>query len=264
MPKAKPGDDQDADERLQWHRVQGVRVKKGAAPLGSPDMSESVERLALILEPVRHLTYWHLARMVKAPSRVPPLLDLVTDEFSPVVAALQYLSAYLAGKSRRWTLILASAKCNDIAEFVALHPENARKHRRLGILVSTWIRERHQRPADELFFVGVADKRLREERRNILDQTFFCDTAMLLTGGIAETTARYDYSSRAVELHIVETGPLHILRLERTLNWRPRMQTRKEQTQRYCRLVLDIVSRRVHTGRNAECEQGRPRGMSQG
>ena len=36
------------DERLQWHRLQGVRVKKGQGLLNSDEKGDSLERLAVV------------------------------------------------------------------------------------------------------------------------------------------------------------------------------------------------------------------------
>lgn len=134
---------------LNWRKVRGSRVRVGGSFLQSDQYRVDVVALAVAIEPCRFLTYFFLAacREVRAPSSLPSLCVLAAPARSPIVVALQYLSALLAGRSSRLVLLFAGAGCDDLESWCQRRQRDAKLLRQLVLVVSGWVYYRHHRLA---------------------------------------------------------------------------------------------------------------------
>ena len=131
-------------QHLNWHAVQGSRMKAGRGLYDDPTLIAFLIILAIALEALQFLTAWLIVRGRSAyDARAnPPLFDMVNDDFSPVVVLRQYLAGLLAGSGSRLQLLFRRAQCASIRQLIINKPEWAAMLRRVFLNIDAWIYKR--------------------------------------------------------------------------------------------------------------------------
>lgn len=123
------------------------------------------------------LTYFFLAacREVRAPTELPGLCTIAAQDRSPIVVALQYLSALLAGRSSRLVLLWLPAGCSGVDEWCEKYPRDAKLVRHLALIVSAWVYHRHHRVAMSFPFrlAALGIPGLAASNREVVAEQFF-------------------------------------------------------------------------------------------
>lgn len=159
--------DHDHEEMVGWkdtfRKIRGTRAKKIRARSQCRATRVQILIMTLVLEPVKHLTYYFLrcSKDVQH-TEVGCMLDLASAETSPVWQALQQVSALLARTTSRLVLLWGSLGLRSELEWLATCPTVVASLRRAAIHVAAWLHERHHRPCavDLPFRLGqLADER---------------------------------------------------------------------------------------------------------
>ena len=104
------------EHEMTFHQVQGKYLQRARSVISDNSLHTMMVTLLLliVMEPVRYLSIWFVSNgtghwVQSGPDDYPPLLNLVTPRFSPLSAALQYLSSLLLETSAPRRLRLASS-----------------------------------------------------------------------------------------------------------------------------------------------------------
>ena len=108
------GDGEGLVEDFDWHQVRSKRATFIHGCL-TEVVTMSITIMCVVLEPLRHLTFWFLrrgstfrrVRRQQLGGAPPPVCDLVSLQRSPATRVLQFYSMALAGKAKRLRLIWA-------------------------------------------------------------------------------------------------------------------------------------------------------------
>ncbi len=111
-----PGEDvEGADpayvQEVAWHRVAGDRSAVAERTLGDDGNGVRIVCLALALEPLRCLTSCFMRRSSasfrtrRPTNNIPPVCSTVSDEFSPTVLVMTYMSWLMYGLAPRLILV---------------------------------------------------------------------------------------------------------------------------------------------------------------
>ena len=105
--QAKEGMESALMQEINWHAVQGKRMKNGKEFMENDEKQFLIVALALVVEPLRWLTKWLMikSRLVKKPGSVPALCSWVFGPTSPIVIVRQYYSLMLSGNAPRLRLL---------------------------------------------------------------------------------------------------------------------------------------------------------------
>ena len=145
----------------------------------------------MVDEPVRFLTFQFLRDTSAASvASAPLILDVANKLFSPIRAALQYLSSLLHSDNGRLRLIYEGQGFESVGDWeVEAEPAQLRLLRRMVLLVSSWIQARHQDRLGEPPFslVGLVDSRLTSGDREALLQHWDGSNGCCLRPGLART-----------------------------------------------------------------------------
>ena len=138
-------DESDWREEVSWEEVAGKRCSRARGLLECQKSMAVLFVLAVVLEPLRHLTSWFLTvgHANIDYQRRPPLVSLVEPSKSPITKAQQYLGSLLDGKAARLELVYFSLGCNSLVDMKAKHPELSLFMRRILLTASSWIERRH-------------------------------------------------------------------------------------------------------------------------
>ena len=195
------GTDEYADS-MDYHRVNGKRMKQGEIFLEDKTMMIYVVILVVVQEVLQFYTWWLIvagrsAIDVSAPL---PIFDLVHDAFSPLVLARQYLSSILRGKSSRLKLIFLKCGCASIAELHVEQPATIAALRRAALTCDGWLYRKHYKPLRGYPWklASIADKRLPRAFRRALAVEFLSDCDMCMD--------KY-FSRRFRNTHLVDVTP---------------------------------------------------------
>ena len=84
--------DKSGGQEVNYHKINDIRMKGGGEMLNSQEMQGELSNLCLALESLQYYTHWLLivGRTAVDHDTVPPLLELVNWQYSPLVAK-QYL-----------------------------------------------------------------------------------------------------------------------------------------------------------------------------
>ena len=99
--------------------------------------------LGLVDEPLRFLTVEFCSSAPDVMTDHPLLMDLVNKQFSPVLAALQYLASLLFADSARLSLLVGWSNCRSLEHWENVRSAQVRQLRRMVLLVSSWLQRRH-------------------------------------------------------------------------------------------------------------------------
>lgn len=149
----------------------------------------AVVSLALVMEPLRTLTYYFLkhSRERVRPNAIPALCNLVSGDRSIVLHCLQYLSAVVRGSSPRMVLLFRVAGHDSFADFRNHCPEQAARFDRAALLVACWIHERHQRRFESypMRLARLGDHRLSATAKTKEAEVLLCTPRCCLPWGMA-------------------------------------------------------------------------------
>lgn len=131
-------------EHLSWHELRGVRVQRSLTFLSGRFVAARLTIFALVLEPVRFLTAWALAKSKDFPDPCahPALLDVVSEQHSPATVALQNLASFVDGSSSRLKLLLAVLGVDSFDTLNETLPEWASLLRVVAFTAIAWVRRR--------------------------------------------------------------------------------------------------------------------------
>ena len=166
-------------QEVNWSAVAGSRASRAGSLITQVSTPTVLLIFAIVLEPIQaYLTPWFLAasratkRKMRSSWTHPPLLDLVSPEYSPVVRVLQYWSAMLqSGEAERLQLVYLRGH----RSFEAWAADNADhlKMLRVGVSVAaSWLHRRFQVKFPFLA-AACADSRLSRQRREEVSAKFF-------------------------------------------------------------------------------------------
>ena len=115
--------------------------------LQDADQLERLVVLALVLEPLRHLTAFLMRRAREAdPLSKNGLLDMLYEPVSPVVHAGQYIAAFLLHEPPRLQLLFHTRGCANFQEWSSKHPGAMRILRRCLLAAAASIHTRLVQP----------------------------------------------------------------------------------------------------------------------
>ena len=178
---------------VDWARIAGKRARKVVSLLNevrSTSLGAKLLILGLVDEPLRLPAVEFLSS--SSPdmcSDRPLLLNLVNPAFSPVLAALQYLSTLLFAGNQRLVLLLGLAGSASLPDWEAMHKEQVRLLRRMVLLVSSWIQRRHQDRVQQppWSLCALADPKAAPAVVEDLLVKWSCTEACCLRAGFART-----------------------------------------------------------------------------
>ena len=103
--------------------------------------------LAIVLEPLRSVTCWFMAKAREATDecKSPGVLDLLNPPYSCIVHARQYLASLLAGSSSRLILLWRHSGCNNVGEWYETCKDQVRLLRRSIMIADSSLFRRCER-----------------------------------------------------------------------------------------------------------------------
>lgn len=156
--------------------VVGRRYAASKEFLLSPDVIATLVSLALALEPLRALSSWWMrrARQVEGFTCRRPPMDILHRPMSILTIALQYISSFLAGGSKRLLLVWRHTCSDTYAEWFQKFPRQVQQLRRMMLLVSASIYKRHvcTLRAFPWLLASLADERLSDADREKIAAAF--------------------------------------------------------------------------------------------
>ena len=113
--------DEDADywAEFDFIALQGKRYAAALKMLQDAGAAVAMIVLAIVLEPLRSVTCWFMAKAREATDECKPpgVLDLLNAPYSCIVHARQYLASLLSGSSSRLILLWRHSGCNNVGVF---------------------------------------------------------------------------------------------------------------------------------------------------
>ena len=131
-------------QEMSWHALVGARMRAGLGLMNDTFALSSIAVLMIIIEPLQYLVRWLfiVERGAKDVSCGPPIFDLVTVRYSPLLVIRQYLSSIVSGRCSRLLLVIRFWGCETLAELVEQFPETAMLIRRLVQVCDAWVYRR--------------------------------------------------------------------------------------------------------------------------
>ena len=172
-----PGEVEALVGDASWHELAGKRLKKAMSFVAEAETCVDLTIMAIVLEPLRHLTGLFLScGRLGRPGDLPALVNLVSPSTSLVYHSLQYYSMLLSGHGTRlellWRLV---AKRGSYSEWLSQCPQQAWKLRRAILCAATWVHRRHQCLFEQWPWplARLVDHRLDHVHRTTLAREFF-------------------------------------------------------------------------------------------
>ena len=170
-----------------YHSDAGRRYLRTKETIGDEKSRFARSLLAVILEPLRYLTYTFLRHGHAKPNynTVPPIVDLVSKARSSVIWVLQYYSMLLAGEGSRLKLLYCRGGHGSLGSWPRQHPDQARLFRRSVLLAVAHVQRHHH----DMYFAwpwrlfSLADPRVAESEHRSLVQEFKAVTPCCLPHG---------------------------------------------------------------------------------
>lgn len=128
---------------IMFSAVTGRRFSEAKDFLRSADNRSKLSQLALVLEPLRHLTSWLMRRARESDHlRQCGFLDCAHEATSPVWAASAYISTLIHARTPRLQLLWRTTGFKSLADWQAHAHHQVRAFRRLLLIVacSLWLR----------------------------------------------------------------------------------------------------------------------------
>ena len=108
---------------FNWSRVVGKRFEKTCEFIGSDHIQAKLLLYSVVFSTFKYLTAWCLTRTHTSGCATHPLLDLVSDQYSPVLRCMQYCRCLLTSDSSdRLFAVIMFCQSSSKHAFVESHP----------------------------------------------------------------------------------------------------------------------------------------------
>jgi hypothetical protein len=191
---ARSGDHSVHDAQVEWHRVNGIRMKETLEFHVCGDRSARLIILTISTEPLRYLTSFFLkcSRDEKSVSALPDLCTVLSRSASPLVTCQQYIGALLCESphpTSRAQLLSHYMHCSGPDQLASCHPTTSKLARRALLALGSWIWRKHTLPLSEFpFRFGqlLCDDRISNEERRAAELEWDAACACCLRPGMED------------------------------------------------------------------------------